>query len=70
MDTCSAGYGRAHGSRQAKLQEVAELLKTMLEAWRQIAAARDNEVYSPVPEVPAVVAAEAPPSVSVAYGRF
>ena len=40
---------------QEKLQEVADLLKTMLEGWRQIAASPTGEVYSSGPELPAAL---------------
>jgi flagellar protein FliS len=56
---------------ETKLQEVAGLLKTMLEAWRQISASTENDAYRAAPEMPAaVVAAPVPPGVSAMYGRF
>jgi flagellar secretion chaperone FliS len=56
---------------QAKMQEVAGLLKTLLDAWRQIAASGESQVYVSGPELPAAVVAPAAfPAVSAAYGRF
>jgi flagellar secretion chaperone FliS len=62
----------AHLEQSAeKLREVAELLQTMLDAWRQVANIRDNQAYCPGPELPAAVVAPPPVSaISAAYARF
>jgi flagellar secretion chaperone FliS len=51
---------------ESKLREVADLLMTMLEAWRQIAISFQGDVYRSAPELPA--AAMEPPALSVTYG--
>lgn len=56
---------------EPKLQEVAALLKTMVDAWRQIAACPGTESYSSGLDMPAAVAAApAAPALSAVYGRF
>ena len=57
---------------EEKLHEVAGLLRTMLDGWRQIAtAANDQQRYTPEPELPAaVVAMSEAAALSSAYGRF
>ena len=54
---------------EEKLQEVAGLLRTLLEGWRQVAVASEPQTYSSGPELaPPVLSA--PPAVAFAYGRF
>jgi flagellar protein FliS len=56
---------------EAKLLEVAGLLKTMLEGWREIAIATANDLQSSAAALPAaVVAPAAPAAAPVTYGRF
>jgi flagellar secretion chaperone FliS len=50
---------------ESKLREVADLLLTMLEAWRQIAISSQNDVYRCAPELPAL--ATAPEAFSISY---
>lgn len=56
---------------EAKLQEVAGLLRTMLVGWQQISTSTENDPYRAAPEMPAaVVAAPVTSGVSAVYGRF
>jgi flagellar secretion chaperone FliS len=59
---------------EEKLLEVAELLRTMLDAWRKIAADAAESAYSAgsrvVPRVVPSASFLEPEAVAVAYGRF